>query len=109
MTRADLLAAVRDAPLDTLHEWVGMCAEAHALALARIAKTRSLEPTGAPATSSVNRNLSASEAAQRSGLSTDYLYKQARAGELPFALRIGGRVLFDASGLERWLRERRVR
>jgi excisionase family DNA binding protein len=109
MTRADLLAAIRDAPLDTLYEWIGLCAEAQALAQARIAQTHTPVSAGAPGTPRVNRNLSALEASQRSGVSTAYLYKQVKAGTLPFALRIGGRVLFDESGLERWIRQRRVR
>jgi predicted DNA-binding transcriptional regulator AlpA len=46
------------------------------------------------------RNVSAKEAASRLGMSTAYLYRNAR--HLPFALRIGRRLLFSLRGLERW-------
>lgn len=47
-----------------------------------------------------DRNLSAEEAAQRLGMSRDYLYRH--AANLPFTVRIGSRVLFSERGLERW-------
>jgi excisionase family DNA binding protein len=51
-----------------------------------------------------DENISTEEAARRLGLSRDWLYKHAAA--LPFAIRIGRRVLFSARGLERWNRQR---
>jgi integrase/predicted DNA-binding transcriptional regulator AlpA len=51
-------------------------------------------------------NLSAKEASRRLGISPDWLYKQTRAGRLPFASRIGRRTMFDAAGLERWRQKR---
>ena len=51
-----------------------------------------------------DENLSAQEAARRLGLSRDWLYRN--AGELPFTVRIGRRLLFSARGLERWNRQR---
>ena len=51
-----------------------------------------------------DENLSAQEAARRLGVSKDYLYRHAR--RLPFARRIGRRLLFSAKGLERWNRQR---
>jgi predicted DNA-binding transcriptional regulator AlpA len=50
-------------------------------------------------------NLSAVEAARRLGISKDWLYRNAE--RLPFAVRIGRRVLFSARGLERWNAQRR--
>ena len=108
MTRADLLAAIRDAPPESLPEWVGVCAEAQALAQARIMAGEPRAAVGRAGPTEVNGNLSASEAARRLGVSTDYLYKRARAGHLPFAVRIGRRVVFDEPGLERWNRQRKA-
>lgn len=51
-----------------------------------------------------DENLSVQEAARRLGVSKDYLYRHAR--RLPFARRIGRRLLFSAQGLERWNRQR---
>jgi predicted DNA-binding transcriptional regulator AlpA len=44
---------------------------------------------------------------QRTGMSKDWLYREARAGRLPFARRLGRRVVFDEAGLTRWLERRR--
>jgi predicted DNA-binding transcriptional regulator AlpA len=44
---------------------------------------------------------------QRTGMSKDWLYREARAGRLPFARRLGRRVVFDEAGLARWLERRR--
>jgi excisionase family DNA binding protein len=40
-------------------------------------------------------------------MSRDWLYREARAGRLPFARRLGRRVVFDEAGLDRWLARRR--
>jgi predicted DNA-binding transcriptional regulator AlpA len=45
---------------------------------------------------------------QRTGMSKDWLYREARAGRLPFARRHGRRVVFDEAGLTRWLERRGV-
>jgi predicted DNA-binding transcriptional regulator AlpA len=44
--------------------------------------------------------------AARSGMSKSWLYRQARAGHLPFARRIGRRIVFDEAGLRRWMDRR---
>ena len=44
---------------------------------------------------------------QRTGMSKDWLYREARKGRLPFARRLGRRVVFDEVGLARWLERRR--
>ena len=63
------------------------------------AEVRAQRANGEP-----ERNVSAKEAASRLGISTAYLYRNAR--HLPFALRIGRRLLFSLRGLERWNRAR---
>ncbi len=71
-----------------------------ALALkASTAEVRAHTANGEP-----ERNVSAKEAASRLGISTAYLYRNAR--HLPFSLRIGRRLLFSLRGLERWNRAR---
>jgi hypothetical protein len=52
-----------------------------------------------------DQNLSADEAAARLGLSKVYLYRH--TDRLPFARRIGRRVVFSAKGLERWSQQQR--
>jgi excisionase family DNA binding protein len=55
-----------------------------------------------------SRNLSAPEVAERIGMSKDWVYHETRAGRLPFARRIGRRVVFDEAALTRWLDRRRL-
>ena len=50
-----------------------------------------------------DENLDVRHAAHRLGVSTSWLYREAH--RLPFAVRIGRRVLFSARGLEQWSRE----
>lgn len=57
-------------------------------------------PQSAP--SGPDENIDAITAAQRIGMSADWLYKN--ANRLPFARRIGRRVLFSARGLDQWNR-----
>ena len=109
VTRADLLEAIQDATPESLPVWVGACAEAQALAQARITAGEPPPIVGSARATGTPRNLSASEAARRVGISTDYLYKEAREGRLPFAVRFGRRVVFDEEGLERWNRQRKMR
>jgi predicted DNA-binding transcriptional regulator AlpA len=49
------------------------------------------------------------EVVKRGGMSKGYWYREARAGRLPFARRIGRRFTFDEAGLTRWLERRRAR
>jgi excisionase family DNA binding protein len=61
-----------------------------------------------PATAAVgsSRGLDVAAVAERTGMSTDWLYREVRAGRLPFARRLGRRVVFDEAGLDRWLDRR---
>jgi hypothetical protein len=52
----------------------------------------------------VEVNLSAKEAARRLGVSNKWLYQNAE--HLPFAARVGGRVVLSARGLAQWHRQR---
>jgi predicted DNA-binding transcriptional regulator AlpA len=65
-------------------------------------RLRSAVPTVA-AGDAADENLDVSEAARRLGVSEVWLYRQKT---LPFRVRIGGRVVFSARGLEKWNRSR---
>ena len=67
-------------------------------------RTASMGPDPANQLREPDQNLSVKEAARRLGVSSAYLYKNAR--QLPFAIRIGRRLLFSAQGLDRWIRNR---
>jgi excisionase family DNA binding protein len=61
----------------------------------------------APAPVGSSRGLAVAAVEERTGMSRDWLYREARAGRLPFARRLGRRVVFDEAGLDRWLARRR--
>jgi excisionase family DNA binding protein len=53
-----------------------------------------------------SKNLTAGEVAERLRMSVAALYSLRHRGEGPPAIRLGRRVLFPESELERWLAER---
>jgi predicted DNA-binding transcriptional regulator AlpA len=82
----DLAAFVDQLPADRLPEVIGRLAAAQARALARLT-TPSREETRVSA--SDRAALDVAEVSRRTGMSVPSLYRQARAGHLPFARRIG--------------------
>lgn len=66
-----------------------------------------LEPsTTSTRTTAVHVGLDVGEVARRTGMSRDWVYREARAGRLPFARKHGRRIVFDEAGLQRWLERR---
>jgi predicted DNA-binding transcriptional regulator AlpA len=55
---------------------------------------------------SPERNLDVAEAAARLGMSEAWLYRH--GAELPFAVRLGRRLLFSERGLDAYLKRRRT-
>jgi predicted DNA-binding transcriptional regulator AlpA len=60
----------------------------------------------APLTSGVteDRLLDVHQAAERLGVSPDWIYRRSR--ELPFVVRVGSRVRASQRGIDRWIRSR---
>lgn len=82
--------------------------QAHAAALSNALSLRLLGDAcgGTSGRESAERLLSVREAAERLGMSVDWMYRHAR--QLPFTRRVGTRtVKFDAAGLDRWVAQRR--
>ncbi len=100
MTRADLSRLVEETPEPDLADLVGDLEAAKARAYARLTAPR------VAAVSEHDRNLTAQEAAERLGMSTDWLYKHP---ELPFVVDMGGATRYSSAGIEKWLRTRRGR
>ena len=101
MSRSDLAGLVECTPAAELPQLIGDLEAARAAAWARLTA-----PAPEPPLDAVRhepRNLDVAEAARRLGMSRDWLYRH--ASELPFALRIGRRVVFDSAALERWNRK----
>src|SRR5262249_32295754 len=61
----------------------------------------------APPPAGSSRGLGVAAVVERTGMSRDWLYREARNGRLPFARRLGRRIVFDEAELERWLTRRR--
>lgn len=98
MSWSDLHSLVECTPTAELPQLVGDLEAARAAAWARLTAPSTEPPPDAPRPEP--RNLDVAEAARRLGMSRDWLYRH--AAELPFALRIGRRVVFDSVALERW-------
>jgi len=95
--------AIADMPAAKLPALVAALSARVAAATSRLLEALPLsESTGLA--KAFEENLPVEEAARRLGMSKDWLYRHAE--ELPFANRIGRRLLFSARGLERWLRQR---
>ena len=103
MSRSDLAGLVESTPATELPRLIGDLEAARAAAWARLTAPAPPEPAVDGARDEP-RNLDVAEAARRLGMSRDWLYRHAT--ELPFALRIGRRVVFDSVALERWNRRR---
>jgi predicted DNA-binding transcriptional regulator AlpA len=102
MSRSDLRSLVEETPEPELPQLIGELEAARAVAWARLTAPASDKPSDVSRQDA--RNLDITEAATRLGISKDWLYRH--ASELPFALRIGRRLVFDSVALERWNRRR---
>ena len=91
----DVLTAVKELPPEQLPRLLGELEEIRCTAIARLSAP-------APVQSQPDELLDVAEAARRLGLSRDYLYRHSR--EFPFTRRIGKRLLFSISGMEKYLR-----
>ena len=100
MSRSELHGLVQCTPATELPRLIGDLEAAKAAAWSRLTAPAPEMPPDA--TRQEPRNLGVAEAARRLGMSRDWLYRH--ASELPFALRIGRRVVFDSVALERWNR-----
>lgn len=105
MSRLDLCGLVAAIPAPELPQLIGDLEAARAAAWVRLTAPTSNKT--AEAADQEARNLDVAEAAKRLGMSRDWLYRH--ASELPFAVRIGRRLVFDSRELERWNRRRAER
>ncbi len=105
---ADLRAALRALAdrVDAL-EAAQVVGELEALKFAVWTTATAPAPNGGSAPP-VSDALDVAEVMRRTGMSRGWLYREARAGRLPFARRLGRRLVFDEAGLRRWLDRRRV-
>jgi predicted DNA-binding transcriptional regulator AlpA len=94
-----------ETPVRELPQLIGKLEAARVAAWARLTAPATDKACDVP--SQEARNLDVTEAAQRLGISKDWLYRH--ASELPFALRIGRRLVFDSAALERWNRAHTAR
>jgi predicted DNA-binding transcriptional regulator AlpA len=101
----DALRTAEEAALE-----LGADALAEALGAAESLKARlwaRLYAEGAPRPQEEDRLLDVDEASRRLSVSTDTLYRKARA--LPFTVRVGGNVRFSAQGISRFIATRQGR
>ena len=100
-------ARVVDVPAAEVQKLILQCsAEHHRLAALETALASRLAP-GERETTAIGDALTVEDVARRTGMSVAWLYRAARAGRLPFARRIGRRLVFDPTGCDRWMARRR--
>ena len=92
------------APLGALAALLTACASTVIRIAVWLATTAAVAPEA-----HATRMLKIGEVAARTGMSRGWLYREARAGRLPFARRLGRRLAFDEAGLQRWLARRQTK
>ena len=92
-----LRTVARELPAGELPSFIGELEAAKATAWARLSA-----PASAPAEH--DELLEVEAAAQRLGISKDYLYRHSQ--EYPFTRRQGRKLLFSALGLEKFIRQK---
>src|SRR5262245_55171087 len=95
-------ARVVDVPAAGVQKLILQCSAEHH----RLAALESRLAPGEREGTATGDALTVKDVARRTGMSVAWLYRAARAGRLPFARRIGRRLVFDEPGMQRW-RERR--
>jgi excisionase family DNA binding protein len=98
------LAALDAVPLDEVPEAIGALEAAKARLWARLVVGQEHPAPPAPSIA-----LDVDEVSARTGMSRPYLYREARAGRLPFARKLGRRIVFDEAGFTRCWERRRPR
>src|SRR3954466_12877569 len=88
------LELVQSVASDELPRLIGELAELSAVAMARLTAP-------SPIASRPDELLNVTDAAARLSLSADYLYRHHKT--LPFARRMGRRLLFSSSGIEKYI------
>jgi excisionase family DNA binding protein len=91
-----VLSLARSLPREELPRLLGDLAEISATASARLSSS--------VVESRPDELLDVEETARRMGVSKDYLYRH--QGKFPFARRIGRKLLFSSSGLDKFLARR---
>lgn len=99
-------ARVAEIPPDRVPALLGEIERLRATLWARL--TTPAGGNGQPDPPAEDRLLSVTEAAEKLGLTEDYLYRHAKT--LPFTVRVGPRQLrFSLRGIERYIRQRQGR
>src|SRR6185312_6160196 len=70
-----------------------------------IRTTAMMRLTSSAQTPQADKLIGIDEAADRLGISKDYLYRH--KGEYPFLKRMGGKILFSSAGIEAFIRKNR--
>jgi excisionase family DNA binding protein len=101
--RAELqsvLDSLKEMPADRLPDLMGELEVIRATALLRISSAM-------PSTQTRDELITVEQAAERLGLSTDYLYRHSK--QLPFTRRVGRKLMFSSLRIDAYIRQNRGR
>jgi predicted DNA-binding transcriptional regulator AlpA len=100
----DLLHSLDDLPVESIPAVMASLAAAQSMLAARLLNT----PNGNSSEPQADRLLDVTEAAAKTGMSVDYLYRH--ANELPFTVRVGTKerksLKFSELGIHKWIETR---
>ena len=96
------LSHLNELPREDIPALLVQLAAAQSMLAARLLAERYERQTDT--TSEAGKLLTVKEAASRTGMSEDWLYRRARS--LPFTVRVGRSLRFSEAGLDRWVRSR---
>lgn len=94
-----MLSAAKTMPPDDLPRFLGELEEIRCTAMARLT-------TPVPQQPQADTLLDVEETSHRLGVSPGYLYRHHK--QLPFARRLGHKLLFSAQGIENYIRQQNV-
>jgi excisionase family DNA binding protein len=94
-----MLARAQTMPADELPQFLGELEQIRAIAWCRLT-------TPSTVTRQPDELLSIEAAAERLGVSKDYLY---RHNGLPFSRRMGRKLLFSSAGIDAFIRQKRAK
>jgi excisionase family DNA binding protein len=100
----ELLASLKEISAEKIPAVLSQLAAAQSMLAARLLQNGSSNGTHWESKAGAGKLLNVEEAAERTGMSQDWLYRH--SSTLPFTVKVGRSLRFSEAGLEKWIRSR---